>query len=252
MNVASPPRHEPRRPRNDPAQYDDLADEWWRPHGRLAALRWLAQARGRLIPDPPHPGAALLDLACGAGLLSVALTGRLAGWRHVGVDLSAPALRQAAGHGVTAIRADVHRLPFPDGQFSCVVAGELFEHLVDLDGACAAIGRVLAPGGTLVIDTLANTLFCRLALVRIAEHLPGGPPPRVHDPKLLVAPDRLARALERAGIEMTLVGGLRPSLVDYARWLARRADSVRMLPTGSTAGVYQALGVRATNGRGGR
>nr|WP_256790345.1 methyltransferase domain-containing protein [Frankia sp. AvcI1] len=242
-------RRRPRRARNDPAQYDDLAAEWWPTHGRFAALRWLAEARGRLIPDPPEPGAALLDLACGAGLLSLALTGRLAGWRHVGVDLSSPALQQAAGHGVTAIQADVLRLPFRDRQFPCVVAGELFEHLEDLDAACAAIARVLAPGGTLVIDTLADTLFCRVALVGVAERLPGGPPPRIHDPRLLVAPDRLARALGGCGIEMTVVGGLRPSLVDYARWLARRADSVRMLPTGSTAGVYQAVGTRIETGR---
>jgi len=247
VNAPSPQRRAPRRPRNDPAQYDDLAGEWWGTRGQFAALRWLAEARGRLIPNPPHPGAALLDLACGAGLLSVALTGRLAGWRHVGVDLSAPALRQATGHGVLAVRADVHRLPLPDGRFSCVVAGELFEHLADLDSACAEIGRVLAPGGTVVIDTLADTLFCRLALVRIAEHLPGGPPRRLHDPSLLVAPDRLADALGRAGIDMTVVGGLRPSIVDYARWLARRADSVRMLPTGSTAGVYQAVGLRTAS-----
>lgn len=207
-------------------------------------MRWLAEARGRLIPDPPQPGAELLDLACGAGLLSLALTGRLAGWRHVGVDLSSPALRQAAGHGVAAVRADVRRLPFRDGQFRCIVAGELFEHLADLDATCSAIARVLAPGGTLVIDTLADTLFCRVALMGIAERLPGGPPPRIHDPRLLVAPDRLAQTLGRCGIEMTVVGGLRPSLVDYARWLARRVDSVRMLPTGSTAGVYQAIGTR--------
>lgn len=237
-------RRLPRRRRNDPAQYDDLADQWWPTHGRFAALHWLAEARARLIPAPPRTGAPLLDLACGGGLLARVLTGKLAGWRHIGVDLSSLALRQASDHGVEAVQADVTRLPFPDGKFSCVVAGEMFEHIEDLDAACTAIGRVLAPGGTLVIDTLADTLFCRIGLVRLAERLPGGPPPRIHDPRLLVSPDRLGAALDRYGIEMTVVGGLRPSLPDYVRWLVRQADSVRMVPTDSTAGVYQAVGTR--------
>lgn len=146
---------------------------------------------------------------------------------------------------MTTVRADVTRLPFRDGEFSCVVAGEMFEHLEDLDAACGAIARVLAPGGTLVVDTLADTLFCRIGLVRVAERLPGGPPPRLHDPQLLVAPDRLGAALRRAGVELTVIGGLRPSVRDYARWLARRADSVRMVPVKSTAGVYQAVGIRS-------
>ena len=93
-----------------------------------------------------------------------------------------------------------------------------------------------------VVDTLADTLFCRLALVRVAERLPGGPPPRLHDPRLLVAPDRLARALRGCGLELTIVGGLRPSVPGYVRWLLRRADTVRMVATRSTAGVYQAVG----------
>jgi len=238
-------RRQPRRARNDPAQYDDLAGEWWPVHGQFAALRWLATARARLVPPPPAGGAALLDLACGAGLLAPALKGRLAGWRHVGVDLSATALVQASAHGVLAVRADALALPFRDGEFPCVVAGEIFEHIADLDGACAEIARVLAPGGSLVVDTLADTPLCRVGLVRIAERLPGGPPPRLHDPKLLVAPARLVAALARHGVELTVLGGLRPSLVDYARWLARRVEDVRMMPTRSVAGVYQAVGVRA-------
>ncbi len=30
----------PRRDRNDPAQYDDLVDEWWRPDGDVTGTRW--------------------------------------------------------------------------------------------------------------------------------------------------------------------------------------------------------------------
>jgi 2-polyprenyl-6-hydroxyphenyl methylase / 3-demethylubiquinone-9 3-methyltransferase len=235
----------PRRPRGDPEQYEDLAGEWWLPGGRFAALHWLAEARARLIPPPPAGGAPLLDVACGGGLLAAHLTGPLAGWRHIGVDTSASALAIAGRHGVVGVRGDALALPFADGSLRCVVAGEVLEHLPDLAGACAEVARVLAPGGTLVVDTLADTLFCRVTMVRLAERLPGGPPPRIHDPALLVDPGRLRQLLAAHGVAVTLLRGLRPSALGYARWIARRrSGTVTMVPTPSTAAVYQVLGVK--------
>ncbi len=254
----------PHRPRNDPEQYEDLADEWWLPDGRFAALHWLAQARARLIPEPPRAGAPLLDVACGGGLLAAHLTGSLAGWRHVGIDISPSALASARRHGVVGVCGDALRLPFADASLQCVVAGEVLEHLTDLSAACAELARVLAPGGTLVVDTLADTLFCRITMVRLAERLPGGPPVGIHDPALFVHPRRLRDLLAAHGVGLTLVRGLRPSAREYARWLAYRrrsgqvqvgagtagtpagAGTVTMLPTRSTAAVYQAVGVKGT------
>ncbi|MBT0767967.1 methyltransferase domain-containing protein [Kineosporia sp. J2-2] len=232
------------RARNDPAQYDDLTGEWWLPHGRFAALHWLARARAELIPRPPAPGAPLLDIACGAGLLQPYLTGRLAGWAHTGVDLSLLSLRQARVHGVRVLAADAARLPFADASFGCVVAGEVLEHLPDLPAAVAEICRVLKPGGTLVVDTLNDTRFCRVALVRIAEHLPGGPPPGIHDPALLVSPHRLAALLAGHGVRLGRPVGLRPAVGQYLAWLARRRDHVTMLPMSSVAGVYRATAIK--------
>jgi 2-polyprenyl-6-hydroxyphenyl methylase / 3-demethylubiquinone-9 3-methyltransferase len=244
-----PTKAMPVRARNDPDQYDDLTDEWWLPFGKFAALHWLARSRANLIPAPPYPGAVLLDVACGAGLLARYLSGpdreeRLAGWRHVGVDLSRLSLRQADQHGVVPVQADVFRLPFADGSLTCVVAGEILEHLPDLEAGCAELARVLAPGGTLVIDTLNDTRFCRIALVRIAERLPGGPPYGIHDPALLVDPERLSRALAEHGVRLGPLTGLRPSARDLVGWLLRRREQVRMLPTGSVAGVYQGIAVK--------
>lgn len=241
---AAPAGH-PLRTRNDPAQYDDLAADWWPAYGPFAALQWLAAARAELIPPAPAPGTPLLDIACGGGLLAPYLP---LGWRHVGIDLSAPSLRLATEHGVIASRADALRLPFPNGSFRCVVAGEILEHLPDLPGACAELARVLAPGGTLVLDTLADTLVCKVAIVYAAERLPGGPPRHCHDPRLLVDPDRLTALLAASGVRLELIQGLRPSLMGYARWLGRRAYHVRMLPIRSTAAVYQARGSKIREG----
>src|ERR1700742_1627601 len=80
----------PIRSRNDPKQYDDLAEAWWLPRGDFAMLSWIAAARRRHIPAAGRPGARLLDVACGGGLLAPHLAGL--GYAHFGVDLSAKAI----------------------------------------------------------------------------------------------------------------------------------------------------------------
>src|SRR5829696_5700811 len=100
-------------PRNDPRQYEAMVDEWWRPYGKFAMLRWIAAARASLLPPAGRDGALLLDMGCGAGLLAP-YAARL-GYRHVGVDLVDASLLLAAEHGVLAVRGDVQRLPVADG-----------------------------------------------------------------------------------------------------------------------------------------
>ena len=229
----------PVRPRNDPAQYDDLADHWWDPRGGFAALHWIAAARARLVPDATRSGSLLLDLACGGGLLAPHVAAK--GHRHVGLDLSATALAHARAHGLLVVRGDVLRLPFPDAVADVVVAGEVLEHVARPLDLVAEACRVLRPGGTLVLDTIAATWWGRFSSVTVAERLPAGPPRRLHDPALFVDRSALVAGARACGVELTLAG-LRPSAVDYLRWLVGRKAEVRMLPTRSTAGLFQAHG----------
>lgn len=233
----------PVRPLNDPGQYDDLVEHWWDPRGRFAMLHWIAEARARLVPDAVRPDSLLLDLACGGGLLAPHLAGK--GHRHVGLDLSPTALPLAREHGVLPVRGDVLRLPFRDAVADVVVAGEVLEHVAEPIELLAEACRVLKPGGTLVLDTIAATAWGRFSAVTVGERLPAGPPKRLHDPALFVDRCALVDAAARCGVPLTL-SGLRPSAVDYVRWLAGRRPSVRMLTTRSTAGLFQAHGVKET------
>ena len=231
------------RPLNDPGQYDDLADQWWDPRGRFAMLHWIAEARARLVPDAVRPDSLLLDLACGGGLLAPHVAGK--GHRHVGLDLSSTALPLARQHGVTPVRGDVLALPFADEVADVVVAGEVLEHVaapLELVGeAC----RLLRTGGTLVLDTIAATWWGRFSAVTVGERIPAGPPKRLHDPALFIDRQALVDAAARCGVRLQLTG-LRPSALDYVGWLAGRKTVVRMLPTRSTAGLFQAVGRKAT------
>jgi 2-polyprenyl-6-hydroxyphenyl methylase/3-demethylubiquinone-9 3-methyltransferase len=204
-------------------------------------LHWIAAARARLIPPAPRPGALLIDLACGAGLLAPHVAGL--GYRHIGVDLSPTALPQAAEHGVTPIRGDVLALPLADGCADVVSAGEILEHVPDLPGAIAEACRVLRPGGRLVLDTIAATAIGRFVSVTVAEAIPGLAPKGIHDPALFVDRDQLVAECARHGVPLTL-NGLRPSAPGLLAWGLRRTDRVRMVPTRSTAVLFQGTGVK--------
>ncbi|MER7459709.1 methyltransferase domain-containing protein [Micromonospora sp. NPDC126480] len=235
-------------PRNDPRQYDDLAGEWWRPDGAFAMLHWLAEARAGLVPVASRPDALLVDLGCGAGLLAPHLEGK--GYRHLGVDLTVSALRQAAAHGVTVVNADVTAVPLESGCADVVAAGELLEHVPDWRRAVAEACRLLRPGGLLVLDTLNDTALSRLIAVHIGERLPTVPR-GIHDPRLFVDDRALVAECARHGVDLR-VRGVRPQLTGVLAWLARRARGVtgapgaapRIVSTWSTAVLYQGRGVR--------
>jgi 2-polyprenyl-6-hydroxyphenyl methylase/3-demethylubiquinone-9 3-methyltransferase len=229
----------PRRDRNDPAQYDDLVEEWWRPDGEFAALHWLAAARVPHIPPAPAADALLVDLGCGGGLMGPAVA-RL-GYRHVGVDLGVPGLRLARGHGVLPVRGSVLEVPLADGCADVVLACEVLEHVEDDLAVLAECARLLKPGGTLVLDTLADTRLSVLINVHLLERLPGGPPRGLHDPRLFVDRERLLAAAGRLGLDLELVG-LRPSMREAIAWKLGRRETVTMRPIRWTGSVFAGYG----------
>jgi 2-polyprenyl-6-hydroxyphenyl methylase/3-demethylubiquinone-9 3-methyltransferase len=228
------------RPRNDLGQYEQLADEWWRPSGAFAMLHWIAQARAALIPPAPCPGAVLVDLGCGAGLLAPHVA--TLGYRHVGIDLVRASLTLAGEHGVSPVRADVHRLPLHDESVDVVSAGEILEHVPDPSTVVSEACRVLRPGGLLVLDTINATWWARLIAVTVAERV-GLAPKRIHDPRLFVPPDVLRSACARHGVTLT-IRGLRPAAGPLIRWLLTRRGTVPIVPAASTAALYQGWGTK--------
>jgi SAM-dependent methyltransferase len=116
----------------------------------------LAAARLAGCPD----GGDLLDVPCGFGRHAIPLAA--AGYRVVGVDRSQPLLDEARRRGggvrrLKFVRADYRELPFADGSFDAAI--NLFSSLGYLGDeedtrVPAEIGRVLRPGGRLVIETM--------------------------------------------------------------------------------------------------
>ncbi|MFP5375654.1 MAG: class I SAM-dependent methyltransferase, partial [Acidimicrobiia bacterium] len=89
----------------------------------------------------------MLDVACGPGHLVAEAATR--GSRPVGIDTAHAMIRRARATrpDLDFLRADAHRLPFPDASFDVATANFAILHLGDPQGAAAELARVLTPGG---------------------------------------------------------------------------------------------------------
>ena len=96
--------------------------------------------------------AAVLDVGCGPGTITVGLA-RRAG-RVVGVDMSEDMAQAARDYAATERIANVtfevgsaYELPFDDGSFDVVYAHQVLQHLAEPIRALREARRVLRPGG---------------------------------------------------------------------------------------------------------
>lgn len=114
--------------------------------------------RERLLLDlflSAHPGRRVLNVGAGQGSFTRLL-------EHDGFDVVSTDVSEAA---VTVCRqrvrgavqlADMTDLPFEDGSFDAVVAGEVLEHIEEDSTAVAEAARVLRAGGVLAISVPAH------------------------------------------------------------------------------------------------
>jgi demethylmenaquinone methyltransferase/2-methoxy-6-polyprenyl-1,4-benzoquinol methylase len=106
-----------------------------------------------------EPGEAALDVCCGTGDFALALAARVGPYgRVIGSDFSEPMLdlarEKASERGVSQTRfewADALSLPYDDESFDAVTVGFGVRNLADLELGVSEMGRVLRPGGRLVI-----------------------------------------------------------------------------------------------------
>jgi 2-polyprenyl-6-hydroxyphenyl methylase/3-demethylubiquinone-9 3-methyltransferase len=198
-------------------KFDDLAHEWWDRHGPMAPLHAMNPARmgwiaGRL---PPLAGLAVLDVGCGAGLASEWLARR--GALVTGLDAAGAALDAARAHAAAAGLAIAYRAGTPEafdgGPFDAVLALEVIEHVPpdERPAFLAALGRLVKPGGAVVLSTLNRTrrswLFAILGAERLLRWLPRG----THDWQRFITPAELAGLLRGAGLRPTASAGLAPA-----------------------------------------
>jgi SAM-dependent methyltransferase len=96
----------------------------------------------------------VVDLGCGDGAATSALTAGLSIGRLRCVEGYEPFRAQARTRGLDALAGDLEgRLPFDDDSIDAVISNQVIEHLAETDRFVAEMFRVLRPGGLAVVST---------------------------------------------------------------------------------------------------
>ncbi|MEU0938307.1 class I SAM-dependent methyltransferase [Embleya sp. NPDC005971] len=119
---------------------------------RTAGEEWARVVRELVRPA----GARVLDVGCGGGVYTTKWLD-LGAASAVGVDFSAAILsgaRERAGRrpGLSFHQGDAYATGLPDGAADIVFERALIHHLDDLTGCFREARRLLAPGGTLIVQ----------------------------------------------------------------------------------------------------
>lgn len=221
------------------AYFERLAHRWWDTQGpfwplhRLNAFRvqYLCDRIGKAFPgdragERPLAGLRLLDIGCGGGILSESMA-RL-GAQVVGADVVEKNLRVARLHAEQSGLAIDYRLAAaedlaPTGEvFDAVLNMEVVEHVDCLPDFLAACGKLVRPGGLMVVSTINRTWAAALIAIVGAEYVLGWLPRGTHHYRKLVKPSEVEsglgpdfRTIDRTGVRVNPFN----RAFSYTRWM---------------------------------
>ena len=161
------------------AKFEAMAPIWWDKSGDFKALHDINVLRLDYIDTHARlSGKRVLDVGCGGGILSEAMT-RL-GAKVTGIDMGKAPLAVARGHlGESGLQVDYQHATaeafsrkHPD-TFDVVTCLELLEHVPDPSSVVLACRKMVRPGGYVFFATLNRNLKSFLFAIVAAEYILG-------------------------------------------------------------------------------
>jgi 2-polyprenyl-6-hydroxyphenyl methylase/3-demethylubiquinone-9 3-methyltransferase len=194
-------------------RFSRMAANWWDPRGPMAPLHKFNPVRLAYIRDQAAmhfqrdpkrldglKGLRILDIGCGAGLLSEPLA-RI-GAEVVGADPAAANIEAARLHAAEAGVAVDYRATTAEAladageRFDIVLAMEVVEHVSDVKLFVRRCAEMVKPGGLMIAATLNRTLKSFALAIVGAEYVLRWLPRGTHQWDKFVTPEELESAME--------------------------------------------------------
>ncbi len=202
-------------------RFNELAAQWWQEDGpmwplhRLNNLRVpyvLAQVRthsagsGKQLED-----LRILDIGCGAGLLSEAMA--RAGAKVSGVDPAERNIQMAKAHAAEVGLDIDYRCGSTEAvsgeQFDVVLNMEVVEHVDDLPQFMADCAERVTDDGLMIVATINRSPLAWLVAIFGAEYVLGWLPKGTHHYRMLRKPSEIEELLSRGGLVTSNRAGVR-------------------------------------------
>ena len=179
------------------AQFEALAYRWWDPEGEMRPLHLINPLRLQYISERCElKENRVLDVGCGAGLLSEAMASK--GAKVTGVDLAEASLGVARLHLLESkLEVDYRKISIEElaeeqpGSFDVITCMEMLEHVPDPESVVRACTTLVRPGGTVFFSTLNRNPKAYLLAVLGAEYIMRMLPAGTHDYKKFIRPSEL-------------------------------------------------------------
>jgi len=118
----------------------------------------------RYLAHRVHPGAEVLSVGCGPGVILRELCALDGSIRATGIDVSADRVKEAKqkNHGIPQldfVRGDAQAMELPSDRFDLVYSRMLLEYLQDKESAVREMTRVCKRGGTVLLQDLDGQLL---------------------------------------------------------------------------------------------
>jgi 2-polyprenyl-6-hydroxyphenyl methylase/3-demethylubiquinone-9 3-methyltransferase len=196
------------------ARFRSAASRWWDPEGEMRPLHDLNPVRLQYVERAgPLVGRTVVDVGCGGGILSEAMSRR--GARVTGLDLAPELLDVARLHALEGGVAVDYRLESAEqharqcaAAYDVVTCMEMLEHVPDPPAVLGALAGLVRPGGDVFVSTLNRTLRAYLMAVLGAEYLLRLLPAGTHSYGKFIRPSELAAWARAAGLSLLDVAGL--------------------------------------------